>query len=74
MSKITVENHTGMDDFCAMQHALTVVQGGRISNHGTEYCYATTFLNGVVVTSRRTKAGNDILRVTRLADAGGSVK
>lgn len=44
MEKLIIENRVGnMSMAQALQYALAVVNQGRISNDGTEYCYGTSF-------------------------------
>lgn len=66
MKKIVIENDTEMDDVSALYYAIKIVQGGRVSDHGKQYCYVTSFKNGVVVLARLTKGGTDVLTVTKL--------
>lgn len=39
MSRIIVENRTDLQDEDALELAKAVMQGGRISNNGKQYCY-----------------------------------
>ena len=43
MSKIIIENRTDMDDSFCMGLVQRVVNDGRVSNYGKQYCYLTTF-------------------------------
>lgn len=62
---ITIKADIGIDDASAMYYVLQVIQDGRVSNDGKEYCYASTFSNGVKVYAHQTKAGNDVFRVAK---------
>jgi hypothetical protein len=41
MSKIIIENRSDLQDFDAVELALRVMEGGRVSNFGKQYCYLT---------------------------------
>ena len=43
MSRIIIDNRSDADDALALQLVQTVIEGGRISNDGKQYCYYTTF-------------------------------
>lgn len=62
---ITIKADIGIDDTSAMYYVLKVIQEGRVSNYGKEYCYASTFSNGVRVYSHQTKGGNDVFIVSK---------
>jgi len=56
VSKIIIYNESRFDDAFALDKVRSVITGGRISNNGTHYCYATTFkLSGVVVLSGKNR-------------------
>jgi hypothetical protein len=60
MSKFIIENRTDIPDETALRAVLAVVQKGRISNKGKQYCYATTLTHGsksiVVWTDRNARS------------------
>lgn len=39
----------------ALEYAKEVIRLGKISNNNTQYCYATTFLDNIVVYSDKNK-------------------
>lgn len=41
MSKLIIENRSDLRDDKAVELALDVIRGGRVSNFGKEYCYLT---------------------------------
>jgi len=43
MNKIIIENRTDLSDLVALQHIYSVIDKGRISNFGKQYCYCSTF-------------------------------
>lgn len=43
MSKIIIENRSNLDDALAVGMVKHVIEGGRISNDGKQYCYYTVF-------------------------------
>jgi hypothetical protein len=45
MSKVIIENRSGLKDEKAVELALGVIRGGRVSNFGKEYCYLTVVHN-----------------------------
>lgn len=65
MRKITIEIDDDIEDLTAMWAALNVVRYGRVSDNGRQYCFVTTFKNGVKVFTRRTRAGTDVFHVTK---------
>jgi hypothetical protein len=62
MSIIKIQNDTVLDDVSAMYYVMKVVQGGRVSGKD-QYCYLTTFKNGIHVYAHRTKRGTDVFRI-----------
>ena len=43
MSKIIIDNSSDLDDNVAVQMVLQVIELGRVSDDGKQYCYVTTF-------------------------------
>ena len=46
MSKMIIDNRSELDDNVALQLVKQVIEQGRISNYGKQYCYVTTFSVG----------------------------
>ena len=63
--RININIHGDIDDEKVLYMVLAVVLGGRISNNGEQYSYATTFHGGYVVVTDITKAGHDTFHVYR---------
>lgn len=49
MSKLIVENRTDMSMSDALIYVSRVIEAGRVSNDGKQYCYHTSFGDGVHV-------------------------
>jgi len=64
-TRIIIENRTNLSDAEAVQRALTVMRGGKVSGSGdrAQYCYCTTFGDRVVVWASRNRGGSDRLVV-----------
>jgi hypothetical protein len=43
MAKLIIDNRSDLDDALAVEMVKKVIEDGRISNGGTQYCYHTTF-------------------------------
>jgi len=61
MNKIII--HHDIDDLQATYYVMKVIQQGKISKGGTQYCYITTFTNGVAVHADLTKTGTPVFHV-----------
>lgn len=61
MNKIII--HHDIDDLQATYYVMKVIQQGKISKDGTQYCYITTFNNGVAVYADLTKTGTPVFNV-----------
>jgi len=61
--RLIIENRTGMPMVQAMEYAQSVVREGKISGDGdkAQYCYATTFDNGIVVWADKNKASDRLV-------------
>jgi hypothetical protein len=57
-------NDEKMSDFDALMAVTAIVQGGRISENETAYCYCSTWENGDVVYSEKLDSGTDKFFVT----------
>ena len=55
MDKIIIHNETGLDDITVMKMVQLVIDEGKVSetSQGKQYCLATRFKNGCMVTSTR---------------------
>ncbi len=51
MSKIIIQNDTNLPDKQVFSYVLQIMGMGRISNNNTQYCYHTSFTNGIEVSS-----------------------
>ena len=49
MDKIIIENRTDKHMNEVLGYVAAVIQGGRISNDGKQYCYATRFKENIMV-------------------------
>ena len=67
MNKIII--HHDMTDLQAAYYAMKVIQEGKISNGGKEYCYLTRFNNGVSVYADVTRTGSSTFRVMSAPEA-----
>lgn len=70
MRKITIEIDDDIEDLGALWATLNVVRYGRVSDNGRQYCFVTTFKDGVEVFARRTRAGTDVFHVVRGSNNG----
>ena len=55
MEKIIIENRTGLPIEGVLFMVAKVISMGRISNNNTQYCYHTSFADGVGVTTFKNK-------------------
>lgn len=62
-SRVIIENRTELPDHFAMRYAMTVMEQGRISGSGdrAQYCYHTSFENGVHVSAFKNKASDRLV-------------
>ena len=70
MSKLIIKNRTELCDYSIILLIKSVIEKGKISNSGTQYCYVCTFtLTGIgskdeiVVYSSKTKTGTHTFEV-----------
>ena len=61
MNKIII--HHDIDDLQATYYVMEVIRQGKISEDDTQYCYITTFNNGVAVHADLTKTGTPVFHV-----------
>jgi hypothetical protein len=62
MSKLIIKNESAADDMNALWLVLQVVKGGRVSNHGKQYCYVS-LTDKYEILADRTKTGSDVFRL-----------
>lgn len=53
--KIIIENRTGMPLAQVIWYVKQVMENGRVSNNGENYCYVTTWRNGITVYADKNK-------------------
>ena len=58
MGKIIVNNLSSLSDAEALRRCATVMEHGRISNNGLQYCYVVTFPDDVCVASDLNKCSD----------------
>ena len=59
--KLIIENRTDMSMFDILPYVANIILEGRISNDGTQYCYATTFKDGILVWSGKNKKSDRLV-------------
>ena len=59
--KLIIENQTDLPMKEILIYINFVIQQGRISNDGTQYCYLTAFDNGYAVASRLNKDSDKLI-------------
>ncbi len=58
MGKIIIQNDSNLSDLKAIELVLEIINKGKISNYGKNYCYATTYIidgKGYVVYADKNK-------------------
>ena len=65
MSRLIINIRDGVSEAKAIRHVAQVIEEGRVSNEGKQYCYVTTFMDGVGVSASITKNGTDTFTVWR---------
>ena len=65
MEKIIIENRTTIPMKDTLFMVAKVISAGRISNNYTQYCYATTFADGVSVITSKNKYSDRFIIVNR---------
>lgn len=53
--RIIIENRTPISDVNALRYVSRVIEDGRISDGGKQYCYHTIFGDGIAVSTDRNK-------------------
>ena len=56
--RIIIENRSEKPDTRALRAVERVIESGRISNYGKQYCYATTFADDIIVYSDLNKSSD----------------
>lgn len=59
--KLIIENQTNIPMSDAILYIAVVIEDGRISNKNTEYCYHTSFTNGIHVASFKNKKSDRLI-------------
>ena len=49
MGKIIIDNLSDLPDHEVIKYIVSVMKEGRISNNGKQYCYHSSFANGIQV-------------------------
>lgn len=65
MSRIIINNKSNLPDADVLIRIKHVIEGGRISNYDTQYCYLTTWTDGIAVAATKRK-GSDSFTVWRI--------
>lgn len=54
-NKLIIHNYTNLSDYEALEYIQLVVGKGKVSDskYGKQYCYVTTFKNGITVQCTR---------------------
>jgi hypothetical protein len=60
MTKLIIDNRTDKTTDEILSYVATVINGGRVSNYGKQYCYATVFKDGIVVYSDLNKKSDKL--------------
>ena len=47
--RVNIQVRDGIDPAIAVQRVATVMAGGRVSDEGRDYCWVSTFSDGIVV-------------------------
>lgn len=63
-STIIIHKDDSISDFMALEYVQYVICSGRISSNGKSYCYATQFVDDIIVYADKKKS--DIFYVTKL--------
>ena len=59
--RLIIENRTFLSMRIAMEYIIAVINQGKISKDGTQYCYATSFKDGYVVISDLNKKSDKLI-------------
>lgn len=58
MSKVIIENRTSLSMLECLDRVRQVIEKGRISNNDKQYCYYTTFTDGIGVSTDLNKSSD----------------
>ena len=61
MDKLIINNETDLTMAEILPYALKVIEGGRISNFEKQYCYLTTFHNGIIIYADKNKKSDRLI-------------
>jgi hypothetical protein len=56
--RIIIENRSNLDDIEALRRVGLVINGGRVSNGGIQYCYLTTFDDDIQISTDYNKSSD----------------
>ncbi len=67
MSRIIINNESGLEDEDVLSHIHAVVKKGKISNgtYGKQYCHIVTFSDSIIVSASVTKSGTDTFLILK---------
>ena len=68
MTKIIIENRTDKPDSHIVRLVASVIENGRVSNNGKQYCYVTAFSNGVSIASELNKKSDRFIAYNEKQD------
>jgi len=51
MGKLIIDNQTDLEMQRILDYVKNVIQAGRISNYGKQYCYLTKFADGINISA-----------------------
>ena len=69
MGKMIIKNESSVTDHVVLSCVQDVIRGGRISDEGNCYCFATTYAPPkVAVFCYRTKSGTDVFVVRDMGE------
>jgi hypothetical protein len=69
MGKMIIKNESSVTDHVVLSCVQDVILGGRISDEGNCYCFATSYAHQqVVVFCYRTKSGTDVFIVRDIGE------
>jgi hypothetical protein len=61
MEKLIIENRTDQSLLTLLGYVQTVLSQGRISKNNTQYCFLTTFKDGIVIAADKNKASDRLV-------------
>lgn len=61
IEKLIIENRTDLSMYDVLSYIAKVISEGRISDDGKQYCYHTSFLGGIGISSFRNKKSDRLV-------------